>query len=392
MQYPSSSFLPLGVATGIGSLPYMDTQTALALIAEHLPEIPHWPQLPQRGRCEHFIHQFLQPMVDCGLLQMVNDRWIVDRSRQTLPRRLTRFYERYLPESMDDSRWLSCCMPPRDAAIGFHAFLESILSGDLTTAGQVKGQIAGPLSVGLFLVDQEGRPIYYHDDLREVVVQTLAQNARCQATMLLQTGATPIIFVDDPAISAWGSRLYLSLCRETIQADLETIFSTIRSAGALCGLHACQAIDWSIPLSLNMHVLSLDAYQYGESLLAHIDALRRFLNAGGVVAWGMVPTLDDPYSLTVEGLYQRLMNLWARLFQGHPDRETLVRQGMITPACGLGLLNPQKASRIYRLTSGLSRRLREGQPRRQTTVSYRSAGEAFKPPAPERRMPNTSTN
>lgn len=121
VQYPSSSFLPLGVATGIGSLPYMDTQTALALIAEHLPEIPHWPQLPQRGRCEHFIHQFLQPMVDCGLLQMVNDRWIVDRSRQTLPRRLTRFYERYLPESMDDSRWLSCCMPPRDAAIGFHA-------------------------------------------------------------------------------------------------------------------------------------------------------------------------------------------------------------------------------------------------------------------------------
>ncbi|BBO91851.1 hypothetical protein [Desulfosarcina ovata] len=63
---PTTPFQPQAAATGIGSLPFTDTQTALSLIAEHLPEIPHWPQLPQRGRCEHFIHQFLQPMVACG--------------------------------------------------------------------------------------------------------------------------------------------------------------------------------------------------------------------------------------------------------------------------------------------------------------------------------------
>ncbi|BBO79981.1 hypothetical protein DSCO28_05470 [Desulfosarcina ovata subsp. sediminis] len=115
------------------------------------------------------------------------------------------------------------------------SILERLLSDELTASGQVKGQIAGPLTVGLSLVDQDGLPIYYHDDLRDVVVQTLAQNARCQAAMLGQTGLRPIIFVDDPAISAWGSRLHLSLSRDSIQADLETIFSSIRSQGALCG-------------------------------------------------------------------------------------------------------------------------------------------------------------
>ncbi|BBO85101.1 hypothetical protein DSCO28_56670 [Desulfosarcina ovata subsp. sediminis] len=78
-----------------------------------------------------------------------------------------------------------------------------------------------------------------------------------------------------------------------------------------------------------------------------------------MVAWGMVPTLDDPYNVTVEGLHQSLMALWARLFGDRPDRETLFRQSLITPACGLGLLTSRKAGRIYRLTSGLSRRLRE---------------------------------
>jgi hypothetical protein len=49
-----SPFSRAGRATGIGSLPYTDPLTALALIGEHLPEIPHWPQLPQRGSREHF--------------------------------------------------------------------------------------------------------------------------------------------------------------------------------------------------------------------------------------------------------------------------------------------------------------------------------------------------
>ena len=57
-------FQPDGAATGIGSLPYTNPLVALNLIREHLPDIPHWPQLPQRGIREHFCHQFLQPLVD----------------------------------------------------------------------------------------------------------------------------------------------------------------------------------------------------------------------------------------------------------------------------------------------------------------------------------------
>lgn len=352
------AFQPNGAATGIGSLPYADPFAALNLIKTHLPDIPHWPQLPQRGSREHFCHQFLQPLVDSGLIRVGEDRRFMDASRQTLADRLTCFYEWWLSAQSGEDRFLNRFMPPADAATGFYAFLNEVDSGGLAAGGYVKGQIAGPLSVGLALNDHEGRPAYYHDDMRDVLVRTLSLGACCQAKALGQTGYTPIIFVDDPAISAWGSRLHLALEREAIIADLNAIFEAIQSQGALCGLHACQAIDWSMVLSTRIQVLSVDAYRFGTSLKAHAQALEQFLSKGGVVAWGIVPTLDNPFAVTAESLLRRLDQLWTLVFGDTADRGMLVRQSLITPACGTGLLRRDQAERIYRLTAGLTRRLR----------------------------------
>ncbi len=62
----------------------------------------------------------------------------------------------------------------------------------------------GPLTVALELKDQQGRPAYYQGDLRDIIVRTLALSARCQAAALSGFGCIPIIFVDDPAIRAYG--------------------------------------------------------------------------------------------------------------------------------------------------------------------------------------------
>ena len=62
------SFQPGGLATGIGSLPFLEPGEALELIWQYLPDIPHWPQLPQRGSSEGFVNQFLNPLVEAGLL------------------------------------------------------------------------------------------------------------------------------------------------------------------------------------------------------------------------------------------------------------------------------------------------------------------------------------
>jgi hypothetical protein len=352
------TFLPEFLATGIGSLPFADPQEALELIFAEMPEMPHWPQLPRRGEPEHFIHQFLQPLVDCGMLAAGQGRWILDASAENSAACLTEFYTGCLSAEAGDGACRSAYLPSPASAAGLHAFLARARTGGLKPAGYVKGQIAGPLSVALELKDRRGRPAYYHGDLRDTVVRTLALNARTQASALSGFGAVPVIFVDDPAVGAYGSRLHLALSREMIIEDLNFIIEAIESENALAGIHCCEAVDWSLVLETRAQILSLDAYRFGASLIPYAAHLRRFVERGGVIAWGIVPTLDDPYEETVESLRQRLKALWQDLFPTPGIREAMRRQSLLTPACGTGLLTADRARRIYRLTAGLSRALR----------------------------------
>jgi len=352
------NFLPEGLATGIGSLPYLDPEDALALILTDLPDIPHWPQLPQRSKQEHFVHQFLQPLVDCEILIAKGDRWTFDTSKENSAECLTDFYTTCLPAEEGNRSCLNTFGPTPEAAAGFHAFLAQVQTNGLKKAKYVKGQIVGPLTVALELKDQQGRPAYYQEDLRDIIVRTLALNARCQAAALSCFGCTPIIFVDDPAVRAFGSQLHLALSRETIIEDLNFIFSAIQSEKAIAGIHSCEAVDWSLLMESQVQILSLDAYRFGRSPIPYAEQLNRFLERGGVVAWGIVPTLDDPFGESVESLLKRLNGLWNDLFLKGPGRESVLRQSMITPACGTGLLAQDRARRIYQLTAALSRHLR----------------------------------
>lgn len=351
-------FLPEGLATGIGSLPCLDPEEALALIFTDLPDIPHWPQLPQRGTQEHFVHQFLQPLVDCGMLVAKGDRWIFNTSRENNAECLTDFYTTCLPAEEGNGECLQTFLPTPKSAAGFHAFLARAQTSGLKRAKYVKGQIVGPLTVALELKDQQGRPAYYQGDLRDIIVRTLALNARCQAAALAGFGCTPIIFVDDPAIRAYGSRLHLALSREIIIEDLNFILSAIQSEKALAGIHSCEAVDWSLLMESSVQILSLDAYRFGGSLIPYASQLLHFLERGGVIAWGIVPTIDDPFSESVESLLKRLNTLWNDLFTNGPGKDLVLCKSMITPACGTGLLTPDRARHIYRLTAALSQHLR----------------------------------
>lgn len=353
-------FYPRGMATGIGSLPFEDPDEALALILSECPECPHWPQLPRRGPKEHFIHQFLHPLVECGLLVYPSDRWLFDMSRDACAGDLTMFYSTALAAEEGDPEALQTFLPSPESAAGFHAFLtQAGNDASLEKAAHLKGQIAGPLSVALELKDEQGRPAYYRDDLRDVIVRNLALNARAQAKALSALGRPAIVFVDDPGVGACGSWSHLALSRETIQEDLRAIFRAIRAEDSLCGVHACEAVDWSLLMESGPDILSVDVYRFGSSLVPYAGDLHAFLEQRGTVAWGIAPTLDDPFSETAESLVQRLHRLWKKLFPNPGDRDRVMRHSMITPACGTGLLSEAQARRIYRLTAEVSLRIRE---------------------------------
>lgn len=353
-------FNPSGLATGIGSLPFIDPDQAIKLIRRHFPAIPHWPQMPRRGMEEHFVLQFLQPLVEAGLLVVKNHTYFFDMSQQSWPDRLTEFYTTCLSAEEGDPTALENFVPPKHAARGFHVFLENAQKISAHGVKFLKGQIIGPLTAGLHLKDEKGRIAYYQDELRDVIVRTLALNARCQATALSQFGSPAIIFVDDPAIRAYGSTHHLTLRRDMIIEDLNTIFRGVLSENALVGVHSCDAVDWSLLFESELHIISLDVYRYGNSLFAYTSQIKDFIERDGVMAWGIVPTLDDPFSEGADTLLNRLNQILSELVRGGLDQRLALRQSMITPSCGTGLLSVREAKRIYELTSAVSEKFMSG--------------------------------
>ncbi len=217
-----------------------------------------------------------------------------------------------------------------------------------------KGQIAGPLTVALEMKDEQGRPAYYQDDLRDIIVRTLALNARSQAAAISSLGLIPIVFIDDPSVSAFGSRLHLALGREAIVEDLNFSAAAVHAEKGLAGVHSCEAVDWSLLTDTTVDIISVDTYRFGASLLPYAAQLSDFLMAGYTIAWGIVPTVDDCFNESAASLLQRLVDLWDSLFAGDPSQDQVIRQSMITPACGAGLLSPAQARQIYRLTAAVS--------------------------------------
>ena len=136
--------------------------------------------------------------------------------------------------------------------------------------------------------------------------------------------------------------------------DLNTIFRGVLSENALVGVHSCEAVDWSLLFESELQIVSLDAYRYGDSLFAYTSQIKDFIERGGVIAWGIVPTLDDPFAEGADTLLNRLNQILSELVRSGLDQRLTLRQSMITPSCGTGLLSVREAQRIYELTSAVS--------------------------------------
>ncbi len=350
---------PAGLHTGIGSMPYVDPQKALDLIFGTMPEIPHWPQLPLRGTAEGFVFQFLTPLVEAGLIKLEGDKAYFDTDSEDWEGSLTRFYTIYLSAVEGDAQALEAFALPVEAASGFYAYLDYIRKNTLGQALFLKGHLAGPLTIGFNLKDPQGRFAYYNNQLRDLIVKTLAMHGHWQAKKLREQGLPVIIFIDEPGIGVYGKSDYITVTKDMIKSDLNEIFEQIHGAEASVGVHSCDAIDWSILYECDLEIVNLDVYNFSDSLLPYTSELKDFINRGGVLAQGIVPTDEKAFDETAESLLARLRILWEQLEKKGIDRTHLLSQTMITPACGTGLLNPDLAEHIHRLTQKVSTAVKE---------------------------------
>src|SRR4030042_1343950 len=199
-------FRPELLPVSIGSLPHQDPAEACAAIWACFPHLPSWPQLPQRSFLENMYVQFGGGFP--GLV-LEEDRIYVDR-RQDLSADLERLYRAYLGKDLDGY------------AIGdsYAAGLAEWSGADFQRCRAVKGQVIGPVSWALTVVDQDLRPVLYDEILVDAVAKHLRLKAMWQERELRRLHPTTIILLDDAYMSSFRSA-YVALSREQAIALIE---------------------------------------------------------------------------------------------------------------------------------------------------------------------------
>jgi hypothetical protein len=130
------------------------------------------------------------------------------------------------------------------------------------------------------------------------------------------------------------------------------------AVNGLTGVHCCGNTDWSLLLSTHLDILSFDAYGYLETLALYPKELTKFLERGGVLAWGIVPTSEDILREDFQSLVRRFKKGVGTLIEKGID-PNLLQEPILTPSCGTASLPIPLAERVCEVTAEVSKKLRE---------------------------------
>jgi len=327
--------------TAMAVMPHDNADRALDLALSL--DIPFWPQLP---RLNYYEDMYVQASENFpGILLDMDRRTLafsMDKFIGELESALANFDH---PEYFDISREYSAV---------YHRFLEM----DLSARPAIRGQLEGPISFGLNVLDQDRRPILFDDTVRAFMFEFMAKRINVQLERLKRLNPNAFMFVDEPGLQFLFSALsgYDSF---RAKQDMEAFFSMVQRPR---GIHLCGNPDWDFLLGLDMDILSLDVYTNGEVFSSYARSIQKFLEDGRSLVWGIVPTNSEPFELeNLEGLESRLIGIWDFLCKKGIDRDLLLSQSLISPATCC-LVNPdieKTVENAFGVVKALSHRLRD---------------------------------
>jgi hypothetical protein len=343
------------LATGIGSMPFTSPEQAVDLALSKIPEAPHWPQLPKLGFSEQMEIQYSEGL-PCAVVDRVKNRMHLDTSGD-YSEAFGDFYAKYEQAVTGGGVDPTLGISP-DYSHGFHA-MEQRLKADGVKRPFVKCQTVGPLTLTLTITDQDKRALYYNDEFKDLCVKLVVMKCLWQIERLKPYAEKVICFVDEPILTAFGSSTYISVKRDDVVAMIGEVVEAIKAAGAIPGIHCCGNTEWSIPMDAGVEVLNFDAFTCGDSLVMYSDAVKAYLNRGGFLAWGIVPTSGAIHDHTPETLAAKLEGYFQGLAAKGIEKALIAEKAILSPSCGTGTLSSSEAELVYDTLSQLSKRMKQ---------------------------------
>ena len=320
--------------TAMGIMPHTDIGKALDLSLSL--DIPFWPQLPH---VSYFEDMYVQASEHFPGI-------IIDVEKQRISFDSARFAIELVEysEKMADAATFS--LTDKYSAV-YRQFLTRSLRG----YSAIRGQLIGPVSFGFKVFDENNVPIIYNDSVRTLLFDFLSRKVNAQYAELKERNEHAFVWMDEPGLG-WVFSGFSGYDDLKAKREYKDFLKSLTGPGAL---HLCANVNLAYLLSMGTDLLSFDAYQIEILPKGYAAEIAGFLNRGGIISWGIVPTnSSDLMNETPETLARLLRNYWT-IIAANTDVtiKQVAEQALIAPArcclknCGqVGASNEQAAKGI----------------------------------------------
>jgi len=255
--------------TAMGIMPHTDIDRAIGLSLSL--DIPFWPQLPNVSFYEDMYAQCSQNFPGIS----------VDTENKRVVFNTARFEDELVSYSQKLGDIENFTLSGDYSAV-YHRFLAK----ELNHYPAIRGQLTGPVSFGFKIVDENGKPIMYNEEVKSLLFDFIQKKVNVQYQELRHRNENAFVWVDEPGLG-W---VFSSLSGYNDIQALKDYRDFIKGLEGPRALHLCANVNLPFLLELGVSVLSFDAYQLGVMPREYARAVGVFIRNGGIMCWGIVPT------------------------------------------------------------------------------------------------------
>jgi hypothetical protein len=322
----------------IGSFPY----AAAALALDEMGKYLDVPAVPQMTRVSPWEDMLLGAVDGIRFVEADGGSRVITAPVEGREENLAAFYESYYS---GDFGFLE--RAPR-ASSSLTAFLERAGSDPSFGREFLKTQVVGPLTFGQSVKVEGAYGLADDPGLLEAASYALGAKAALEASKLRALGRGTIVFLDEPGLSGYGSA-FSTLSEERVLLALGRAVEALRQGGStLIGCHVCGNTDWGLLTRAGLDIINFDAHGYLESVALYPKELKGFLEGGGYLAWGIVPSQGFDESVKADAFIGQLEDGISRLASHGVPESLLKERALLTSSSGLGGLPPDMATEVLK--------------------------------------------
>ncbi len=299
--------------TAMGIMPHTNIEQAIDLALTL--DIPFWPQLPRMSYLQDNYVQTAQNFPGISL-DLENKRLRLDTAR---------FQQELVDYSEKMGRDETFALSGECAVV-----LEKFLARDLSGYYAIRGHIAGPISFGFNITDEERRPILYNEDVKGILFDFMQRKVNVQCRRLKVKNPNDCVWIDEPGLNYVFNAMY-GYNDQQAKADDKGLLEGIEGLKAL---HLCPNVNLPYLFELGVELVSFDAYQIGGMPKEYAIAAAEFLKRGGVIGWGIVTTESALQKKeSPESLAKLTSDYWEAIaLHGSMPVEQIAEQALLAPA------------------------------------------------------------